>query len=390
MNLEQITKLDKKYFMNTFGDRLPVAFDRGEGIKLCTAEGEVYYDFFAGIAVSSIGHSHPALVMSLKKQAEKLLHTSCLYYIEAQALLAQRLAEISFCDRVYFSNSGAEANEGAIKLAKIYHHKKQSGRYEIISLKNSFHGRTLATVAATGQEKYSAPYQPLAPGFLHSQMNDIEDFKKTISNKTAGVIFEFIQGESGVHPLEAEYISEVAKICRENDILLIADEVQTGIGRTGKMFAYQHYGIEPDIMTLAKGLGGGIPIGVVCAKEAACAFSPGEHGGTFGGNPFATNAALTVLDVLQNENLVENAGKMGEYFKSRLLQVPNVLEVRGKGLMLGVGLGVNAKEAAKKLFDRKYLVGSVGEATLRILPPLIITKNDIDLFIETLTEVLEK
>ncbi len=389
MVLKKIMSDDKKYYMNTFGERIPVCFQKGSGVKLYDTDGRMYYDFFAGIAVSVLGHSHPVLVNAIKNQAEQVLHTSSLYYVEGQAALAKKIVENSCADKVFLANSGAEANEGAIKLARIYHYKKGSGRYKIITLKNSFHGRTMTTVAATGQEKYQKPYAPLTPGFSHIEINDIDAFKNAVDEKTAAVIFEPIQGEGGVYPVDNEYIKEVYEICRENDILVICDEVQTGMGRTGKMWGYEHTPIKPDIFTLAKALGGGVPIGALCARENVAAFELGDHGSTFGGNPLACSAALAVFDVLEKEKLVENADAMGTYFKSRLLETPGISEVRGRGLMLGIAME-NAPSVQKHLFEKGFLVGCAGGDTLRILPPLIVTKEDINLFVTALADTLSE
>ncbi|TDT45981.1 aspartate aminotransferase family protein [Fonticella tunisiensis] len=397
MTLQEIIGLDKQYFMNVFGDRNPVCFKRGKGMLLWDLEDKVYYDFLGGIAVNVLGHSHPKLVEALKSQLEKLLHTSNLYYIESQAKLAKILVENSCADKIFFANSGAEANEGAIKLARIYFKKKGfNHKYEIITLKNSFHGRTMTTVAATGQEKYQKPYYPITPGFKHVEINNIEALKEAITPSTCAVMLEPIQGESGVNPVDYEYMHELKKICEENDILLILDEVQTGIGRTGKLFGYLHYDIEPDIFTLAKALGGGIPIGAVCAKEhVANAFEPGDHGSTFGGNPFACTAGLAVMKTIFNDGLVENAKKMGEYFKEKLNQLKErhsiISEIRGKGLMIGIELSIdNAREITRKLLYKGFLVGNVGEKVLRILPPLIVTSEDIDKLIASIDEILSE
>ena len=394
MTTEEIKALDGQYYMNTFGERIPVSFEKGEGIHLTAGNGDVYKDFLAGIAVSAVGHNHPILTDAICRQASKVLHVSNYYYIEQQARLAEKIVEKSCADRVFFANSGAEANEGAIKLAKIYQYKKgNKEKYEVITLVNSFHGRTLATVAATGQEKFSAPYHPLTPGFLYVPMNDLEAFLKAVSDKTCAVMVEMIQGESGVHPVCKDYIQAVYKICKEKDILFICDEVQTGMGRTGTLFSYEQFGIEPDIFTLAKALGGGVPIGAVCAKEdAANAFAPSDHGSTFGGNPLACAAALAVFDIFEKENLVENSRVVGAYFKDALLKLKNriscIKEVRGSGLMLGVEftspIAANIKH---KLFCEKYLTGAT-QTTLRILPPLIITKEDADAFVDVLEKIL--
>lgn len=395
MNTEKIKQLDKQFYMNTFGERIPVSFVKGEGIKLYDDEGKEYFDFLAGIAVNSVGHSHPTLVNALKEQVENLIHVSNYYYIENQALLAEKIATNSCADKVFFANSGAEANEGAIKLARIYHYKKGSEKTEIITLTNSFHGRTLATVAATGQEKFSAPYHPLMEKFIYVPINDINAFKEKVSDKTCAVMIEMIQGESGVHEVEKSYIQEVYKICKENDIIFICDEVQTGMGRSGKLFAYEHFGVEPDIFTLAKALGGGVPIGAVCAKDfVADSFSPGDHGSTFGGNPLATRAGLAVFEIFEKENLVEKSKLNGEYFKEKLIALSEkysiIKEVRGKGLMLGVEFKeAIAAKIKHDLFLKKYLAGATA-TTLRILPPLIVTKEEIDGFLTVFEEILKE
>ena len=379
--------------MNTFGKRLPVAFEKGEGIKLFSTEGEEYYDFLGGIAVNALGHHHKELTNKIKEQVDKVLHTSSLYYIENQAKLAKKICEHSCADKAFFCSTGAEANEGAVKLAKIYFYKQGKDKFEVISLDKSFHGRTLATVALTGQEKYQKPYRPLTPGFFQVEANNIEAVKKRITDKTCAIIIELIQGESGVYPMDKAYVSELRKLCCEKEIILIFDEVQTGMGRTGKYFAHQYYGIEPDIFTCAKALGGGIPIGAVCAKDfAASAFAPGDHGSTFGGNPFATAAGLAVFDIFESEKLVENAQNMGEYFKDELakLTFDSIVDIRGIGLLIGIELKPEiAKSVFKKLFDKGFLTSLCGN-TLRLAPPLIITKEDINTFISALKECLSE
>lgn len=395
--LEEIIQIDKKYYMNTFGDRLPVCFEKGEGLKLFDDKGNVYYDFLGGIAVNALGHGHKDFIAALKNQLDKVIHTSSLYYIENQAKLAQKIAENTCAERVFFANSGAEANEGAFKLAKIYHYKKGAEKYEIISLDKSFHGRTLATVAATGQEKYQKPYRPLTLGFKQVKPNDFEAVKEAVTDKTAAIIIELIQGESGVHPMDKEYVQKLRRLCDEKDIILIFDEVQTGMGRTGRLFAYQLYGVEPDIFTSAKALGGGVPIGAVCAgKKVSGAFEPGDHGTTFGGNPLASAAGLAVFDVYEKEKLVENADKMGQYFLKKLNALKDnafgkITEVRGAGLLIGIQLKNEiAKAVSVRLFKDGFLVSLCGGNTIRIAPPLIINESDIDLFINELKTVLEE
>lgn len=395
MTLDDIKALDSTYYMNTFGERTPLCFTEGKGIELKSTDGKTYKDFFAGIAVNCLGYGHERLTRELCDQVTKLLHTSSVFYIEPQAKLAEILIENSCADRVFFCNSGAEANEGAIKLAKKYFVMKgQEEKREFITLKSSFHGRTLATVAATGQEKYQKPYKPLLEKFTHVEINDIDALRAAVNKNTAAVMVELIQGESGVHPLSKEYVDEVVKICRENDTLLIVDEIQTGIGRCGELFAHQCYGIEPDIFTMAKGLGGGVPIGGFAAKqEVADAFVPGDHGTTFGGNHLATRAGCVVIDELLNNGVIDNVKGVGEYFFKKLNKLAEetdkIAEIRGAGLMIGIEFKSEiAKAAGAAMRDAGYLVGVIGNKVFRIVPPLIITKCDVDGFVSTLGRVL--
>lgn len=386
-NAENI-QLDQKYLMQNFGKRFPVAFERGEGVYLYDTEGNRYLDFMSGIAVNALGHSHPALREALHAQVDRVLHTSNLYHVENQSLLAKKLVESSCADRVFFCNSGAEANEGAIKLARMVHYKKGiTDRYEVITLENSFHGRTLATVAATGQEKYRKPYRPLTPDFRSVPINDFEALEAAVSDRTCAIMMEPVQGESGVHPLTKEYAKKVRRLCDERGIVLIFDEVQTGIGRTGKLFGYQHLDVEPDIFTLAKALGGGVPIGAVCAKDSVSVFEGGDHGSTFGGNPLAAAAGLAVLTTIEKEKLLDNANIVGDRLRQMLGELPGVTEVRGFGLMIGAELTIPAAEVNAKLFEKKILCGAVGN-TLRILPPLIADEDHIEEFIKVLGGIL--
>lgn len=393
--LEEIKQLDKKYYMNTFGARADVCFEKGEGMKLYADDGRVFYDFLGGIAVNSLGHAHPVLTKALHEQVDKVLHTSSLYYIENQAKLAQKLVESSCADRAFFANSGAEANEGAFKLAKIYFYKQGMNKYEIITLDKSFHGRTLATVAATGQEKYQKPYRPLTPGFIQVEPNNYQAVEDAVTDKTAAIMIELIQGESGVHPMDLEYVKKLRKLCDEKNILLIFDEVQTGMGRTGCLFAHQMYGVEPDIFTLAKALGGGVPIGAVCAKEkVASAFEPGDHGTTFGGNPLATAAGCAVFEAFEKENILDNVKKMSAYFAEKLVELKDkygekIVDVRSAGLLIGIEFSSeNGKKIFNEMFNKGFLTSLCGGITMRIAPPLIIKKEDIDLFAKALDEVL--
>lgn len=393
MNIEKIKELDRKYYMKTFGERTNVAFKKGKGIRLVSTEGEKFYDFFGGIAVNSLGYGHRRFCRALTRQVRRLIHTSSVYYVENQARLAAVIAENSCADRVFFCSTGAEANEGAIKIAKKHFFANGENRCEFITLKNSFHGRTLATVAATGQEKYQKPYAPLIEKFVHIEPNDCEALRSAVSEKTAGIMLELIQGESGVRPLSEEFVALADELCKKFGAYLIIDEVQTGVGRTGKMFAYEHYGIEPDIFTLAKGLGGGVPIGAVCAKgSAADAFGIGDHGTTFGGNPLSTCAGLAVMKEMTG-GVIQNAKEVGAYLRGRLEEIKGknskIAEVRGMGLMIGVEFNDDiAKEIGKALFDEKILVGVVGARVLRIVPPLILKREEADILADALDRLV--
>lgn len=382
--------------MNTFGARTPVCLTHGEGVKVYDTEGKAYMDFFAGIAVNSLGHGHPALVKAVTEQATKLIHCSNLYYNEPQAKLAAEINKLAGGGhRVFFANSGAEANEAAIKLARAYFNKKgMPEKNEIITMHHSFHGRTVTTVTATAQPKYQKYFTPLTPGFSYVEPNDTAALEAAVNDNTCAIMLELIQGESGVHPMEAAFLQKVKDICQEKNLLLIVDEVQTGIGRTGTMFAWEQFGVKPDIFTLAKALGGGVPIGAACAKEdVAAAFAPGDHGTTFGGNPLACAAGLAVLSTIQEEGLLENASQVGGYFKQELEAKLGdaVTEIRGKGLMIGIELKAPvAAQIKSRLFEEGYLVGNVGANTLRVLPPLILTQKQVDGFVDTLAKLVKE
>ncbi|MFO7153561.1 MAG: acetylornithine transaminase [Caldicoprobacter oshimai] len=397
MDTQKIIALDKKYYMNTFGERIPIVFEYGQQSTLYDKEGKAYTDFVAGIAVNVLGYGHPALVEAITSQAKKLIHCSNLFYIEAQAQLAKLLVENSCGDRVFFANSGAEANEGAIKLARKYFRDKGMNKYEIITAVNSFHGRTLATLAATGQEKYQKPFVPMPAGFKSVPYNDLEAVRNAITDSTCAVMIELIQGEGGVIEATHEYVKGLEQLCSERGILLILDEVQTGIGRTGKLFAYQHFDIQPDIITLAKGLGGGVPIGAIIAKESvASAFEPGSHGSTFGGNPLACSASIAVLTTLLQEGLIERCAEVGNYFKQKLNALKDryhfIKDVRGKGLMLGMELdpSVPGKEVVNAALSEGYIINCAGHNTLRFVPPLVITKQEIDGLVDTLDKIFKR
>nr|HQV13241.1 aspartate aminotransferase family protein [Nitrospira sp.] len=333
----------EQYLMNTY-QRQPISIVRGRGSKVYDLEGREYIDFVAGIAVNVLGHGHPDLVLAIQKQAQHLLHTSNLYYTEPQVRLAQTLVEHSFAQKVFFCNSGAEANEAAIKLARKYSYDKYGAdRYEIITMTSSFHGRTMATLTATGQDKVQKGFAPLMPGFSYVPFNDLSAVERAITPKTAAIMLEPIQAEGGVHVAERGYLQGLRELCRERDVLLIFDEVQTGIGRTGTLFCYEQFGMQPDIMTLAKGLGGGVPIGACLATDSvARAFSPGTHASTFGGNPLACAAALAVLRVLLDGKILDQGRRMGEYLAKGLATLKErhrcIKEVRGMGLLQGMEL----------------------------------------------------
>ncbi|MDQ6773249.1 MAG: acetylornithine transaminase [Candidatus Dormibacteraeota bacterium] len=378
MTAEGLAAAESRYVMATYR-RLPVTLVEGRGATVRDDTGKEYVDLVAGIAVNSLGHAHPALAAALSDQAARLVHTSNLYYTEPTVALAQKLVELSFPSRVFFCNSGAEAVECAIKIARKWGRQYRDGGFEVICAERSFHGRTLAAVTATGQPKYSDPFAPLPPGFPHVPFGDIDAVRAATSDKTAAVLLEPILGESGVIPPPAGYLEAVRAWCDEMNLLLILDEVQTGIGRTGRWFAHQHHGIVPDVMTLAKGLGGGVPIGACLAGPRADVLEPGDHGSTFGGGPLACTAALAVLRTIEAEGLVEHALEMGELLASELGRVEGVREVRGRGLMRAA---VFARPVAKAVQERclgeGVIVNAVDEETLRFVPPLVITAAEID------------
>ncbi len=394
--MDEAQKLTKKYLMNTYG-RQELTLVRGEGCHVYDSEGNQYLDLVAGIAVNGLGHCPPRVVKALQKQAEILIHTSNLYYTQPQAELGKLLVENSELDRVFFCNSGAEANEAAIKLARKYAHTvKKISEPEIITALKSFHGRTLAAVTATGQEKYHKNFEPLVPGFRYVPFNDVDALKAAITPNTCAIMLEPIQGEGGVNIPDAEYFKKVRKICDEKEILLILDEVQTGFGRTGTLFAYQHYHIVPDIMTLAKALGGGIAIGAMMCREKVNLFLPGDHAATFGGNPLACAAAIAALDQILEENIAARAAELGYFFKKELENLKTkhpatILGVRGVGLMLAADLPEGlAPKIQKRGIELKVLFNAVGGRTLRFVPPLIITREEIRHGIEVLDQILSE
>lgn len=384
--------LSEQYIANTYA-RYPILLVRGKGTRVWDLEGEEYLDFVSGLAVCNLGHCHPKVVKAIQDQAEKLIHVSNFYYIEPQIQLASLLCKHSFADKVFFCNSGAEANEGAMKLARKYAKEKISkDRHEIITMERSFHGRTLATLTATGQEKFHKGYEPLMPGFKYVPFNDIRAVKNAMGSKTCAVMLEPIQGEGGVNCPSEGYLKALREICDEKGLLLIFDEVQVGMGRTGKLFAYEHDGVEPDMLTLAKSLAGGVPIGALIIKKGiADSFKPGDHASTFGGNPLATAAGVAALTAILEEGMLENCQKMGDYFLSQLEEIkgkfPFVKEVRGKGLILGMELKIDGSSIVNEMLKKKILINCTMGNVLRFLPPLIVTKEEIDRVVKTLEEV---
>ncbi len=384
--------LEKKYYQSTFA-RQPVAFVRGEGVRVWDATGRSYLDFVAGIAVNILGHCHPAVVNAICDQAKQLIHVSNLYVNTRQVELAELLYQKSGGMRAFFSNSGAEANEGAIKLARKFGRLHRNGAYEIISMHRSFHGRTLATTSATGQAKYQETWVPLADGFKQVPFNDLDAVKAATTEKTVGILIEPVQGEGGIYPADKDYMQGLRAWCDEHNLVLIADEVQAGMGRTGTFFSWEHSGIQPDIITMAKGLAGGVPIGAMLAAPRADLFGPGDHGTTFGGNPIACAAGIATIKTIDEQRLLENAAQMGDYLKGKLqalqAKYPLISEVRGIGLMTAIDLKEDlVPEILKRALESGLLLGNAGNNIIRLIPPLILTRADIDEGVQILDTVL--
>ena len=375
--------------------RFPIVIKKGNGCTLWDTEDRVYTDFVAGIAVCNIGHAHPRVSKALSLQSDTLFHVSNLYYTIPQIELASWLVENSFADRIFFCNSGAEANEAAIKLARKYFTDKgETGRFRIIAMDKSFHGRTMATLSATGQDKIKKGFAPLLEGFDFVPFNEIEALRNKIEPSTCAVIIEPIQGEGGVRCPDPEYLKNVRQICDETGTLLIFDEIQTGMGRTGKLFAYEHFGIEPDIMTLAKALANGLPIGAMHAKEhVASAFGHGSHASTFAGTPIVTAASLEVVKVLTEDKIIDRCLKVGEYFKEKLIWLKSrhesIEDVRGIGLLLGMKLKKKGDSVVMNCMEKGFLINCIQENILRFIPPLIIGKDEIDSLVTCLDEILD-
>lgn len=385
-------ELASQYHVDLYG-RYPITLTEGKGLFVTDSEGNEYLDALAGIAVNSLGHSHPKVVEAVREQAGKLMHISNFYYSEPQSELAKKLTEVSGLDKAFFCNSGAEAVEGAVKLARKYG-SKHNKTGSIISMENCFHGRTLGTIAM-GKRKYQKGFEPIPKGFEQVPANDKEALTKKVTDETVAIILEPVQGEGGVKPVDGDYLKHVRQLCDEHNVVMILDEIQCGMGRTGKMYAYQHYGIEPDILTSAKALGNGFPIGAVVAKDKiADAISHGEHGTTYGGNPLACAAACATISVMQDENIPQQAAEKGAYFKDRLREVAAdndaITDVRGLGLMVGAELSFEGGDVVTEMMKRGVLSNCASGNVMRFVPPLIITEDQIDTIIEVFIESLKE
>ena len=393
MTFEEIKALDHQYVMQSYG-RFDVAVDHGRGATLWDTQGREYIDFTSGIGVCSLGYADEGWVNAITEQAGKLGHISNLFYAEPYVKAAEKLCRKAGMSNVFFANSGAESNEGLIKLARKYSFDKYGkGRGTIITLHKSFHGRTITTLSATGQDVFHNYFFPFTEGFRHADANDFDSVEAMAGHDVCAVMFELIQGEGGVLPLDREFVQKVADLCAKRDWLLLIDEVQTGIGRTGTLFCYEQYGIEPDIVSMAKGLGGGVPIGaILCGEKCADTLQPGQHGSTFGGNLLACRAAQTVLSVVDQPQFLASVKEKGEYIREQLLAMhsPAIREVRGMGLMLGIGVDPQKRsDYVRALQEKGVLVLTAGEDTIRLLPPLVITKEDIDQALACMKEVLK-
>lgn len=385
---------NNEHIMSTYAP-MPVTFESGKGAILTDTNGKEYLDALSGIAVCGLGHAHPAVAQAISEQANKLIHTSNLYEIKNQQMLADKLCELSGLDRVFFSNSGAEANEAAIKLARLYGHQKNIDVPTIIVMENSFHGRTMATLTATGNRKVQAGFEPLVQGFVRAPFNDVEAIENIAKNNSnvVAVMVEPVQGESGIQIPDADYLNKLRDICDQNDWLLILDEIQTGMGRTGEWFAFQHNNIKPDVITLAKALGNGVPIGAcLAADKAAEVMKPGNHGSTFGGNPLSCAAGLAVIKTMEDEQLVNKAKDMGVYLldalQKELSGVEGVREIRGLGLMLGIELGQPCTELFVKALNEGLLLAIQADTIIRLLPPLILTKEQADTIVQKISKLI--
>lgn len=387
---EEFHASDQQHYLQTF-KRYPIVLEKGKGTRVWDVEGNEYIDLLAGIAVNSVGHNHPVLVEAISQQASKLIHISNFYVSEAQVKLSEKLTRLASMDRVFFANSGAESNEGAFKLARKYAHSIGRGG-DIISFKGSFHGRTLATIA-TGKKQMQEGFEPMPGGFKQVLFNDIEEVKAATDHQTAAIIIEPIQGEGGINVADQTFLKSLKAFCNEQDIVLIFDEIQCGMGRTGRMFAKEHYGINPDIMTLAKALGGGVPIGAILSNEKiSSAIDYGDHGTTFGGNPLACAASLATIKIIEEEDLLKNANEKATWLREKFIEIddPRMKEIRGIGLMIGVEFEFDAKPLVQKMMEKGVLVNATAGNVLRIVPPLNIGFDELEKAMEALKESLDE
>jgi acetylornithine/N-succinyldiaminopimelate aminotransferase len=390
--MQSIRQLFAKYSLNTY-TRIGPVFVKGKGCWLWDSKGKRYLDLFPGWGVSILGHCHPRIVKAITHQAKKLIHLPNNLFFEEQALLAKKIVGLAFPSQVFFANSGAEAVEGAIKFSRLY--GKDKNRYEIITMKNSFHGRTFGAMSATGQIKYKQPFRPVLPSFKQAKFNDFDDFKRKVNKKTVGVILELIQGEGGVNVAGREYVEKLKHYCEKQGLIFIVDEVQTGMGRTGKLFCYTHYGIVPDIMVLSKGLGAGVPISALVVNKKICnLIKPGMHASTFGGSPFVSRVSLEVFKVIKEENVLANVRNMGDYLLQQLMKLKSrfsvIKEIRAKGLMVGIELACDSFPLFKEALKRGLIINSTHGNVLRIMPALNVSRKELDKGLDILEEVFKK
>jgi acetylornithine/N-succinyldiaminopimelate aminotransferase len=391
---QNVIELEKKYLMQTYA-RLPLIIERGKGCWVWDVDGKKYLDFVSGLGVNVLGYAHPRIVKAIRDQAAKLVHVSNLYYHPYQGPLAEALAKLTGMDRAFFCNSGTEAIEGAIKLARAHARQLGKEKFEVVAIDNSFHGRTIGALSATGQEKYRRDFEPLVPGFHFVRLNDVKDLESKVNSNTCAILVEPIQGEGGIFEASREFMLAAAKLAQRHQALLVCDEIQSGLGRTGEYLASQAYGIQPDIVVLAKPLAGGLPLGAILAREEiASSLGSGMHGTTFGGGPLACRVALEFLSVLEKEKILKNVRKVGEYFRKRLLAMqkkyPFIREVRGRGLMLAIDLAMPSRPFVQIGLDRGIIMNSTHETVLRFLPPLNIEKKHVDQFCKTLDAIFSK
>jgi predicted acetylornithine/succinylornithine family transaminase len=393
MSNEALLKVGQETIMKNVG-RLPVVFSRGEGSRLWDADGKEYIDFLTGISVNNFGHCHPDITVALSSQAERLLHVSNYFYLEDQIKVARELTELTGYTQVYFGNSGAEVNEAALKLARKYGKVKLGGKYQIVTALNSFHGRTYGALSATGQPKYQESFKPIIPGFTYAEYNHLDSWKAAVTDETCAIMLELVQGEGGVHPSEMRFIEGLIELCQKYNLLFIVDEIQTGLGRTGKYFAYEHYGFKPDVITIAKSLGGGIPCGAMLVNEKADIFTPGDHSTTIGGGGMAFAAALVTLKLLREPGLMAEVTKKGQYIKETwggwFADIPVVKDCRGLGMMLALELKIPSKPVMASCLEAGLIVNAVSDSAIRILPALNITMDDLDAGLAIMKQVLKK